>query len=146
MIFDHEKLDVYKASLEFVAFVAEISNELRGDHRNAKDQLIRASQSIPLNIAEGNGKRSLPDRNRYFEIARGLAMESAAILDVLVRCGARSEEDLAAGKILLKRIVSMLYKMTEVRSSMARESEEEYSARISMMMDDDEHDDELNQS
>ncbi|MGV2339886.1 MAG UNVERIFIED_CONTAM: four helix bundle protein [Planctomycetaceae bacterium] len=36
-------------------------------------------QSIPLNIAEGNGKQSLKDKNRFFEIARGSALKFAAI-------------------------------------------------------------------
>jgi hypothetical protein len=49
----------------------------------AKDQLDRASTSIVLNLAEGNGKRSHPDRCRYFDIARGSALECAACLDVL---------------------------------------------------------------
>ena len=38
----------------------------------------------PYNIAEGNGKTTKADRRRYFEIARGSALECAAIQDVLV--------------------------------------------------------------
>ncbi len=38
---------------------------------------------MPLNIAEGNGKRGPKDRARYFEIGRGSAFECAAIADVL---------------------------------------------------------------
>ncbi|MCF7708777.1 MAG: four helix bundle protein [Verrucomicrobia bacterium] len=41
-------------------------------------------QSIPLNIAKGNGKTAQADRRRYFENARGSALECAAIQDVLV--------------------------------------------------------------
>ncbi|MCX5758108.1 MAG: four helix bundle protein [Candidatus Hydrogenedentes bacterium] len=126
MQFDHEKLEVYQRSLDFVAFVAEISKEINPEWRNARDQLIRSSQSIPLNIAEGNGKRSLSDRRRYFEIARGSAMESAATLDVLVVLNALSQERVEAGKKLLFRIVSMLSKMTDVQPSMARESQSDY--------------------
>lgn len=47
------------------------------------DQLDRASTSIPLNIAEGNGKYTPKDRCRFFDIARGSAFECAAVLDVL---------------------------------------------------------------
>jgi four helix bundle protein len=59
------------------------SGEALAGHRNAKDQLLRASQAIPLNIAEGNGKGTDGDRRRYFEIARGSALECGAVQDVL---------------------------------------------------------------
>ena len=112
MEFSHERLDVYRISLEFVCFVAGIVGKLKGDYRHARDQLLRSSQSIPLNIAEGNGKRSPRDRKRFFEIARGSAMEAAATLDVLVCLGAFVREEIAPGKSLLLRVVSMLSRMT----------------------------------
>ena len=89
---DHEKLDVYRSSLEYVAWAYHFCEKLRG-HRNAKDQLIRASQAIPLNIAEGNGKATEGDRRRFFEIARGSALECSAVQDVLEICGAISIDE-----------------------------------------------------
>ena len=64
-MFDHEKLHVYQVSLEFVAWVFKRVDRLKGNYRHARDELIRASQSIPRNIAEGNGKRSRADRGRF---------------------------------------------------------------------------------
>ncbi len=87
-IFDHERLDVYRLSIEYVAFSYRIAKSLTGMNRPARDQWLRAAQSIPLNIAEGNGKQSLKDKNRFFEIARGSALECASIHDVLVVCDA----------------------------------------------------------
>ena len=110
-VFDHEKLDVYHAAIQFVAWAAGLVSGLDGAARHARDQLLRASQSIPLNIAEGNGKRTGPERRRFFEIARGSAMECAATLDVLVAIGACSPSDLAPGKELLYRVVQMLTRM-----------------------------------
>ena len=49
--FDHERLDVYR-----------LAKSLNGAERHARDQWLRAAQSIPLNIAEGNGKQSLNTR------------------------------------------------------------------------------------
>ena len=63
-MFDHEKLDVYQISLQFVAWVNERVSRLKGYQRHARDELIRASQSIPRNIAEGNGKLSSADRRK----------------------------------------------------------------------------------
>jgi 23S rRNA-intervening sequence protein len=55
--FDHEKLDVYVQSIDFCGWVGGLLDAVSG-RAAAKDQLDRASTSIPLNIAEGNGKFS----------------------------------------------------------------------------------------
>jgi len=65
----NEKPDVYRTSIEYVGWAYRFCETLKGQ-RNAKDPLLRASQAIPLNIAEGNGKATDGDRRRYFEIAR----------------------------------------------------------------------------
>jgi four helix bundle protein len=81
--FDHEKLNVYHSSIAFVAW----TNDLLGHIPKgiaAHNQLDRAATSIPLNIAEGNGKFTEADRCRFFDISRGSALECAAALDVLV--------------------------------------------------------------
>ena len=41
--------------------------------------------SIPLNISEGCGRPKIEDRKRFYSIARGSAMECAAISDLLLR-------------------------------------------------------------
>ena len=112
MNFDHEKLDVYRISLEFVAWSYNICSTLNGMNRHARDQLLRASQSIPLNIAEGNGRRIGPDRKRFFTIARGSAFECAAIIDVLYVSNAIKEKEAIFAKKLLHRIVSMLTRLS----------------------------------
>ena len=125
MYFDHEKLIVYQKSIEFVAFVAKLLPRLQSPFGSTRDQLLRSSQSIALNIAEGNGKRSPADRRRFFEIARGSAMESAATLDVLVAVGAILSDEIAPGKALLFPLVKMLSKMTEYPPA-TREDMSEY--------------------
>ena len=111
MPFAHEKLDVYRAAITYVGWAHQLCTGLKGDQRSTKDQLLRASQSIPLNIAEGNGKATDPDRRRFFEIARGSTLECAAIQDVLEICGVLSTQDNVQAKKLLDRIVAMLTKL-----------------------------------
>jgi four helix bundle protein len=108
MTFSHEKLDVYRVAIEYTQWAFSIGKKMAGMHRHARDQLIRASQSIPLNIAEGNGKATENDRRHFFEIARGSALECAAIQDVLEVCGAIEAEENRKGKDLLDRIAAML--------------------------------------
>lgn len=122
MGFGHEKLDVYCTSLEYVAWAYQYCESLKG-HRNAKNQLLRASQAIPLNIAEGNGKATNGDRRRFFEIARGSALECGAAQDVLQVCGALSEEENTHNKALLDRIVAMLTKLGQRGYSVGKEPE-----------------------
>jgi four helix bundle protein len=111
MALGHEKLDVYRLSVAYVAWVYEISDELTGIYHPARDQWLRASQSIPLNIAEGNGKAAEADRRRYFEIARGSAFECAAIQDVLVVGKALEDNESQKRKEDLERIVAMLSRL-----------------------------------
>ncbi|MFH0881270.1 MAG: four helix bundle protein, partial [Lentisphaerota bacterium] len=54
-VFDHEKLDEYQDSIRFVCWVDELPREIPKTLA-VHNQLDRASTSIPLNIAEGNGK------------------------------------------------------------------------------------------
>lgn len=110
--FDHEKLKVYQESVAFVAWADGILQRCP-DKAAVKDQLDRASTSIPLNIAEGNGKWSCRDRCRFLEIARGSAVECAACLDVLVAKKRLTDVDVEAGKRQLHAIVSMLCGLIE---------------------------------
>ena len=48
--FSRKQLDVYRIALDYVAFVYGIADDLSGKHRHSRDQLLRASQSIPLNM------------------------------------------------------------------------------------------------
>src|SRR4051794_26639603 len=81
--FDHEKLEVYQEAIAVNAWLADFL-EVVGRVGDLRDQIDRASASMPLNIAEGNGKYQAKDRCRFFDIAHGFALECAAALDVLV--------------------------------------------------------------
>jgi len=107
----YEKLDVYKAAIEFLAVCDEDPRSSSKGELRLADQLRRAGISIPLNIAESSGKPTMKDRQRFIAIARGSAMESGAILDVCRVLELSDSTTLDTGKQLLVRIVSMLTKM-----------------------------------
>ena len=85
MDLDHERLDVYHLALDFLVLASEIIEGLPRGRSHLSDQFSRASLSIVLNLAEGAGKHSKPDKRRYYLTARGSATESAALLDVCCR-------------------------------------------------------------
>jgi four helix bundle protein len=127
--FDHEKLDVYREAIAFCGWVGELLAEI-GTKAAAKDQLDRASTSLPLNIAEGNGKFSTVDRARFLEIARGSALECAACLDVLEVRKLVAAERIVPAKEKLVRIVNMLMGMLKRfsgRAKILREDEGHYA-------------------
>jgi len=118
--FDHEKLEVYRESIAFIAWLTTL---LEGALRigEVKDQLDRASTSISLNIAEGNGKYAPKDRCRFFDIAHGSALECAAGLDILVAKMKLADAQIRPGKESLQRIVRML--MGLIKRNSTREYE-----------------------
>jgi four helix bundle protein len=119
--FDHERLDVYQLSIEFVAW-AQATAEAAGLSGSVRDQLDRAASSIPLNIAEGNGKYSKRDRCRFLEVARGSALECAACLDVIVARKAIAPAAVEEGKATLLRLVAMLTALIASVSNRVAES------------------------
>jgi four helix bundle protein len=106
-MFSHEKLHVYQRAISFVGWTQPLLESLPSKV-SAKDQLDRASTSVPLNIAEGNAKFSQADRARFLQIAHGSAVECAACLDVLVARGLLDGETALAGKAQLVEVVNML--------------------------------------
>ena len=131
-IFDHEKLVAYQESIVFCGWVGELLASIT-TKLAVKDQLDRASTSIPLNFAEGNGKFSDADRSRYLEIARGSALECAACLDVLVVRKVMTADAAFAEKERLARIVGMLLgllKRFSDRASVIREDAPVYGGTV----------------
>ncbi|MGA2867424.1 MAG: four helix bundle protein [Verrucomicrobiota bacterium] len=114
-LYDHEKLEVYQESLAFVAWLEPRLQKLPKSVA-VRDQLDRASTSVVLNLAEGNGKFTSPDRGRFFDISRGSALECAAALDVLASQGRCELGVVASGKERLRRIVSMLVGLIKANS------------------------------
>ena len=76
-----------------------------------RDQLERASVSFVLNIAEGAGRFSRGEKRRHYSSAHGSAVESAAILDLLVVRGLVAADECQLVRGMLGRIVQMLVKL-----------------------------------
>jgi len=81
-MFDFQKLEIYKKAKVFHLNCKGLILSKKLDSY-VKDQLGRASFSIVLNIAEGSGKFSKPDRKNYFVTSRSSVFECVAVLDIL---------------------------------------------------------------
>jgi four helix bundle protein len=109
VVFDHEKLDVYRVTRELVTLISSLLK--RNVHRDLREQVDRSSTSILFNIAEGAGKTAQADKQRFYEIARGSATETAAQLDVLHIRGVMTTEEYRTARLLLLRVVQMLSRL-----------------------------------
>lgn len=84
MSFIFENLEVYKKSLLFVEHVDNLIGGVPDRvHRIIFDQISRAALSIPLNIAEGNGRWHVADKRQFFWIARGSVFECVPLLEIM---------------------------------------------------------------
>jgi four helix bundle protein len=110
-MFNFEKLDVYQRSIEFLALSATIIDGLPKGSGALVDQLKRAALSVPLNIAESQGRPSPAEAARAYAFARGSAMECAAIVDAARVLGAIDQAKADQARELLLRIVQMLSKL-----------------------------------
>jgi four helix bundle protein len=109
-VLDAEKLDVYRVAVEFHVHALPLA--MRSD-AVTRDQLRRASLSCVLNIAEGAGQRSRPQKRNLYGIARGSAMECAALVDVLRARQVATAEEAHIARALLVRIVQMLTRLDQ---------------------------------
>jgi four helix bundle protein len=110
-MFSHEKLEVYRCSLEFIELVLPLLKQIPKGNREISEQLKRASISLLLNIAEGAGRSAPDDKKRFYTTARGSALECAALFDLLLRWQFVSQETVNTCKNKLHQIASMLSKL-----------------------------------
>lgn len=103
MEFGHEKLDVYRLALGVARWAA--AQVIPAQRKHLRDQLVRAADSVVLNIAEGCGREPGETRRHHLRIALGSAAEVTAVLDLI---------DLPGGperQAELRRVGAMLAKM-----------------------------------
>ncbi|KAA3610430.1 MAG: four helix bundle protein [Calditrichaeota bacterium] len=125
-LFDHEKLNVYQEALKFISWWSNLKKE-KELKNPVNGQPDRSSESIVLNIAEGNGRYTAKDKCRFFDISRASALETSSALDILVAQEKLSENDIIEGKIILKNVVSMLIGLIKSKTNRVYDIEEQYN-------------------
>jgi len=107
-----QRLDVYRCAIEFLVSTAELADKIPRGNAALLDQLRRAASSILLNIAEAAGRAGKADAARAYAIARGSAMECAAVLDALLVLKVVDSTTKQRAEELLERVVAMLTKLS----------------------------------
>ena len=117
MPFNFENLSVYKKSLELVEEIENICMELKGklDYEYIS-QLKRAALSIPLNIAEANGRWHKKERKQFYFISRGSVFECVPLIQIIYRKNLMDDtayNELYAELEEITKMLSGLIKSTE---------------------------------
>jgi four helix bundle protein len=108
----HTKLDVFKISKEFVLSCYKETKSFASEERFAMIQQVRrAALSVHLNVAEGCSRKSVAERKRFYEIARGSVIEIDTALDIAVNLGYTTKEELTELGVLMVRSFQLTSKM-----------------------------------
>jgi four helix bundle protein len=117
LVMEAERMRVYQLALELQCHANTLVSSV---HRVVRDQFERASLSIVLNSAEAFGRYSRKQKRYHVAVARGSAMECAALCDVLRVRRLAPAVDAARAKRLAIRCVQMLSKLEQALSKPAK--------------------------
>lgn len=112
---NHQNLFVYSETRIFSKHCFLFTKSLPADERyNLVQQIRRAALSVHLNLAEGSSRKSLAERKRYYEIARGSVIEIDAALDACEDFGYCSKDLLTElGSSMVKVFVALTKMINE---------------------------------
>lgn len=100
----HTKLDVFEISKAFVLECYKATKNFPAEEKFAMtSQIRRAALSTHLNVAEGCSRKSLSERKRFYEVARGSVIEVDTALDIALSLNYCSNDELIfLGEKLIK--------------------------------------------
>ncbi|HEV7332057.1 MAG TPA: four helix bundle protein [Flavisolibacter sp.] len=109
---NHKSLQVYGTTRELIKEIYAVTLLLPSDEKfNMVQQLRRAALSVKLNLSEGASRKSVAERNRFLEIARGSVVEIDAALETAVDLNYFTSEQLRSAGELLNKTFAMLSNM-----------------------------------
>ncbi len=106
--FPFVEMDLYQVALHGVRWIHELLEELEPKARVSR-KLDTSTTGTVLNIAEGHGRASIADRNRFMNMARNHACQTLLLLDLTVARKEIAVSRVADGKATQVRIISMLH-------------------------------------
>ena len=106
VVFDHEKLEVYRIAVEYADAADGIAGKLKHGNAHIRDQLRRASDSRVNNIAEGAGEFQPNEKARFYRIALRSSTECAAAPHTRQRRALAEVDGIEAARVLLKRVLA----------------------------------------
>ena len=95
MTYKFEQLDVWMMALDYIDAIYKLAEGLhRSEEYNLKSQILRASTSVALNIAEGSQGQTNPEQSRFLGMAIRSLIETVACQQIIRRRGYFQDETL----------------------------------------------------
>lgn len=114
---DFRNLEVYQIAKAFNKQIYLLLKNNAAIERTYRDQLVRASLSICLNIAEGSGRFTNRDKRNFYVIARGSALECLSIFDLLAEIGivetTEAQQNMLSCESISKMLFGLIQKLGE---------------------------------
>lgn len=109
IVYSFEKLNVWQEAKKLVIDVYHLLDEFPKFEKYALcDQIRRAIVSVPSNIAEGSGRKSLKEQIRFLEISYGSLMETYNQLLIAIELTYITEESVEAIKPRIDSVAKMI--------------------------------------
>lgn len=110
--FPFATLDMYRVALRAVAWIHDLLVETHPKTRIQR-RLDTSSTGTVLNIAEGHGRQTAADQNRFMKTAQEHAYQTLVLLDVMAARNDVSPSRVAEGKATQARVIRMLHAWCE---------------------------------
>lgn len=109
IVYSFEKLIVWQEAKKLVVDVYHLLDSFPKFEKYALcDQIRRAIVSVPSNIAEGSGRKSLKEQIHFLEISYGSLMESYNQLLIAIDLNYITEESVEAIKPSIDAVAKMI--------------------------------------
>ena len=110
--FPFAALDMYQVSLDGVRWIQQFVEELAPRIRIQR-KLDTSTTGTVLNIAEGHGRETVADQNRFMKTAQEHAYQTVLTLDLMAARNETTESRVAVGKATQVRVITMLHAWCE---------------------------------
>lgn len=107
---NHRDLNVWQQAMSVAKFTYELTKQFPKEELfGLTSQMQRSAVSIPSNIAEGNGRDSHQEFDRFLKISTGSACELQTQAELAFAFGYIKEKDLITLNNMVESTLKMIY-------------------------------------
>lgn len=105
LLFGFEKLEIWKLSMDLAVDIHKLTRTFPPEEKyKLVDQIIRSSDSVPTNIAEGTSRTSPNDKARFIQYSFSSNMETMSHLIKSNKLNYISSDELMTYRIRIREI------------------------------------------